>query len=241
MFEPSETYRRAPLPERLALYRNFATAFPERFAGRKEGGVEIISDLAGIEAAENAMGDDYHRRGMPRKWAEIGLLYEDPYLLLLRDAVRFPDGRIGVHHRVLRRTPDPSGTAVLPLLGDRIVLARHFRHPLRSWVWEAPRGAVDPGEAQEDTARRELEEEISAKVLDVAYLGRMHGATGLMGMSVSLFIARLETLGETALAEGIDGYRLVSVGEFEDMVRASEITDSFTLGCFLHARLKGLV
>lgn len=224
----------------FADYRAFRAAHPERF-GSQPDGVALLTDPAEIAHLEAVVGDAYEKRGLPRGWATVGLFYEDPYLVLLRDGVRFPDGRLGVHHRVVRRTPDPSGTAILPILGDKIVLVRHYRHPLRAWSFEAPRGAADPGEDAGATARRELVEELSAEVGEVVRLGHMHGSTGLMGMSVALYLARLARIGETDLGEGIDGHRLVTVGEFEEMVRASAITCSFTLGCFLHARLAGLL
>lgn len=229
-----------PLPARLDAYARFRADHPDRFV-TPPGGVEIVTDPTAMARIEHEMGARYAARGLPPTWAEVGLLYEDPYLLLLRDAVLFPDGSPGVHHRVLRRSPDPSGVAVLPLLGAQIVLVRHFRHPTRSWQWEVPRGAIDPGDTPEGGVRRELMEEISGEMLDVVPLGRMHGSTGLMGMTVALFLARLSRIGEVAQSEGIAEVRLVTVPELEAMVRTCDITDSFTLGCILHARLKGLI
>ncbi|MEL3889872.1 NUDIX hydrolase [Ferrovibrio sp. MS7] len=52
-----------------------------------------------------------------------------------------------------------TGASVLPLVGDRIVLLRTYRHPLAEFAWELPRGFVDPGEEPEAAALRELEEE----------------------------------------------------------------------------------
>ncbi len=228
------------LPPRLQAYEGYRLEHPDRFL-TPAGGVEIITDLGEIKAIENHMGESYAAKGWPRAWAKVGLLYEDPYLLLLRDAVRFPDGTPGVHHRVLRHTSGPSGVAVLSLLGNQIVLVRHFRHPTRSWQWEVPRGAIDPGEGAEISVRRELAEEISGEVLNVVPLGRMHGSTGFMGMTVALFAAHLGRIGDVARSEGIAGLRLVGITELETMVRNGEITDSFTLGCILHARLKGVI
>ena len=41
--------------------------------------------------------------------------------------------------------------------------------------------------------------------------------------------------------EGITEARLVTSQEFENMLRNSEITDSFSVACYLHARLRGLL
>ena len=206
-----------------------------------DGGVRIETDPDKISAIEATVAARYRSQNLPAEWATAGLHYEDPYLVLLRDAVYFPDGSPGIHHRILRRSVAAAGSAILPVLNDRIVLMRQYRHATRSWQWEAPRGAVDPGETPLQSAHRELQEEISARVRNVVHLGEMHGTTALMGLPVILFFAVLDDIGATPIAEGISGTRLVTPGEFEALVRDGEITDSFTLGCFLHARLRGLL
>jgi hypothetical protein len=58
---------------------------------------------------------------------------------------------------------------------------------------------------------------------------------------VVLFAARLTSIGAPALNEGITEARLVTSQEFENMLRNAEITDSFSVACYLHARLRGLL
>ncbi|MGP3928192.1 hypothetical protein [Streptomyces sp. 8N616] len=67
------------------------------------------------------------------------MVYEDAYVMLLRDPVRFPDGRTGTYIRSVSAMQEP-GCVVLPLLGGEVVLLEHFRHATRSWHWEVPRG-----------------------------------------------------------------------------------------------------
>jgi ADP-ribose pyrophosphatase len=221
-------------------YAAFAAANPRWFAN-EPGGITVVTDAAEMARIEAAMAAHYEARGLPADWARVGIRYEDPYLMLVRDAVVFPGGAPGVHHRVLRPGFEPSGVAVLPRLGDRIVLVRHFRHATRSWQWECPRGATDPGETTEQSAIREIAEEIEGEVAGLRLLGRIHGSTALMGMSVALAWAELTAVGKTQAAEGIAGIRLVTPAELDEMVVNGEITDAFTLGCILHARLAGLL
>jgi ADP-ribose pyrophosphatase len=213
---------------------------PDWFSTPK-GGVEIVTDPDTIRMVEAQFGDRYAARGQPREWALVGLHYRDPYLMVLRDAVQFPDGSFGVHHRCLRQGTDPSGVAILPFYKNDVVLLRHFRHPTRQWHWEAPRGAIEAGATAFTTIATELSEEIEGVVEHVQPLGKMYGATGFMGLGVLLYAATLGHFGAPALGEGIAEARCFTPAEIDRMIRDGAITDSFTLGCWLHAKLRGLV
>ncbi len=232
--------RSRPLESRLEEYFRLAQERPHWFADRPDG-LRLVLDPKRIAEIEAEMGDRYAARGQDRAWAEVGLHYRDPYLLVLRDAVIFPDGSAGIHHRTLRYEGEPAGVVILPVTEGRILLLHHYRHPTAQWHWEIPRGAIEPGASEEDTARTEIAEEIGGRIGALTFLGPMFGATGFMGLGVRLYLAELLSHGDPALDEGITGVRLVSPAEMEDMIRAGEITDSFTLGAFLQARLRGLV
>jgi ADP-ribose pyrophosphatase len=171
----------------------------------------------------------------------VGVRYQDPHLVVLRDAVIFPDQSPGIHHRVVRWRANPAGVAVLAILEGRILLLRHFRHPTRQWHWEVPRGSIEPGRTIRETVIAELREEAQAEASDIVELGLLHGASGLMAACVVLYAARLDSIGAPAVNEGITETRLVTSQEFETMLRNSEITDSFSVACYLHARLRRLL
>jgi len=226
--------------ERLERYLALREERPDWFSGPADG-VLISTSPAEIAQIESTVAERYVAAGTPARWAAVGIRYEDPYLLLLVDAVTFPTGDVGVHHRIVRRTPAESGVVILPLLEGRLVLIRHFRHALRQWTWEFPRGGVDSGATPDETVRRELMEEIGAPVVTLRPLGRVYGATSLMGMAVAIYTAQVGQVGAVARGEGIGEVRTVAVAEFEAMIRAGEVVDGFTLAAFLHARLAGLV
>ncbi|MGC9071914.1 MAG: NUDIX hydrolase [Acidilobus sp.] len=63
---------------------------------------------------------------------------------------------------------------ILPVLEDgRVLLIRQWRAAVNGWVLEAPAGRMEPGEAPEEAARRELEEETGYRA---ARLERMYSA-----------------------------------------------------------------
>jgi ADP-ribose pyrophosphatase len=224
----------------ITAYQALIASHPQWFIS-DPAGISIETDSEKIRHIENIIGNRYATRGQPSEWAHVGLLYEDPYIVLLRDAVTFPDGSPGIHHRVLRRSGEPAGVAMMPILDGQLVLVRHYRHPTQRWHWEFPRGAIEPGQTPLSAARIELLEEISADVQSIEPIGVIHGASALMGMSVVMFAAYVRSIGRTAIEDGISATEIVSIRTFETMVIAGEVTDSFTLGCFLNARLRGLI
>ena len=187
------------------------------------------------------MADRFAAQGLPRQWARAGIFYEDPYIILLRDAVIFPDGKPGLYHRVIARHDEPTGVAVLGRYEGKIVLVRHFRHPSRAWHLEIPRGAVGADEDPDHVAHLEISEEIGGTIRSLTRLGLIHGASALMRHSVVLVYAELESIGTPALGEGIAEILLVSPAEFERMIAESAITDAFTVAAAYHARLRGLL
>jgi ADP-ribose pyrophosphatase len=96
-------------------------------------------------------------------------LADDPYAMMLREAVRFPDGAFGLYNRILV----PGGVVVLPVLHGRVVLIHRFRHGTRRFEYEAPRGIAGEAERIEEGARRELLEEIGAAAEELLDLGEV--------------------------------------------------------------------
>lgn len=73
------------------------------------------------------------------------------------------------------------------------------------------------------------------------FQGTVHGASSLISGAVALFLGRVDNVGAPQLSEGIAAVRTVEISELELMIERGEITDAFTLGAVLRARLKGLL
>jgi ADP-ribose pyrophosphatase len=210
-------------------------------AENAKGGIVLVSDRAEVARIEAVMADRFARNGVPREWACAGIMYEDPYIILLREAVVFPDGKPGLYHRVIARNEEPTGVAILPRFRGQVVLIRHFRHPGRRWHIEIPRGAVGEGEDPAHVARLEISEEIGGTISSLVPLGLLHGASALMRHSVVLAYSELHAIGTPALGEGIAEIMLVSPAELDQMILDGVITDAFTVGAAFHAKLRGLL
>jgi ADP-ribose pyrophosphatase len=70
-------------------------------------------------------------------------------------------------------------------------------------VSKIPRGAIEPDQSPEQTARGEIEEEIGGRVRSLAGLGFLHGTTNLYASGAHLFFAEIESVGAPQIGEGI--------------------------------------
>jgi len=223
-------------------YMDLYQSNPELF--KNDGALlEIITDSSVIAAWKAERKATLASQGFPEEWGEIGVVYEDPYIKILRDLVKFPSGRLGSYFRILNSADLKGGqaTVVLPVLNGKVLLMRQFRHPTRSWHWEVPRGFGEPNTSPEENAKKELQEEVGGEIAQLIDLGRYHSNTGIEGGAVRLFLAHLKSFGEANQDEGIEFFKLMEPSEIEEMIKDSRITDGFTIAVFTRARLRGLI
>jgi ADP-ribose pyrophosphatase len=116
------------------------------------------------------------------------------------DTVRFPNGTVGE----LEMIRHPGASAVVPFLSDpagddpQILLIRQYRYAAEQYLYEIPAGRLDPGEAPEQCARRELREETGCEAQRVEHLFSMYTTPGFTDERIHLFMAVGLTRGENA-------------------------------------------
>jgi ADP-ribose pyrophosphatase len=241
--DPDQVQREERRARRLARYDELRAERPHLFTNPPGAASEILFDAAGQTAVADGSAAQLRAAGKPEEYGDIGVIYEDRFVIGVRDAVRFRDGRLGPYIRMLAAQPG-TGAVVLPLLRDgRVLLIRHWRHELRDWQWEVPRGSAESGADGATTAARELAEEIGVSVAGVELLGRLSDDGG----PVEIHLARLDaselpaTATREAVIEGIDEVRLVARRELETMMTAGEITDGYTLAAYAFAVAGGVL
>ncbi len=99
---------------------------------------------------------------LPLDWAEIGVLLDDPYNVLIRDLVEFPDGRMrGYIGSISAATlKGGQGVAVLPEYQGKILLLYQIRYPMRRWHYEVPRGYGEPNIPADEMLKRKLKKKL---------------------------------------------------------------------------------
>jgi 8-oxo-dGTP pyrophosphatase MutT (NUDIX family) len=114
-------------------------------------------------------------------------LYEGRIIDLNLEHVHLPGGQ-EVELEIVRH---PGGAAVVAIDAEqRVCLLRQFRHAADGWLWELPAGKLDPGEAPEVTALRELAEEAGVEADRLTSLGIMHSSPGVCTEIIHLYMAR---------------------------------------------------
>ena len=219
----------------LRRYLMLAQIQPTLFINPPGDIYRILFDCGLMERAQEEAKRSRMADGLSVSDLRVGLLAEDPYVTVLRDAVVFPDGNYGLYNRLILA----RGVVVLPVLDNRLVLIRRFRHGTRTWHWEAPRGTVSAEHRIEEDARRELLEEIGAQATDLVDLGEFHPSAGIIAESMKMYLARITNTGDLDKHEAISGIGVLDQAEAEAMISSGEVTDGPTLAAYLRAKLRG--
>jgi ADP-ribose pyrophosphatase len=164
------------------------------------------------------------------------VVWRNGIVRLLNVRVRFP-ARGGSHAEGehFRLAPDESradGVVVVPIAADdRILLVRQFRHPMRMWLRELPRGSRDRGETPEAAAAREVREELGHEVERLHPLGRVAPDSGQLAALPFLFAARVRPAagGEPEREEAIDAVLACRYSELRRDCERGAILDGLTL------------
>jgi ADP-ribose pyrophosphatase len=137
----------------------------------------------------------------------------------------------------------PGGAAVVAYFADgTVALVSQYRHPTVRYLLELPAGKLDPGERPEETAARELEEELGVVAGRLEQLTEFYTTPGFCAEKLWVFLAT--DLSETARRceddEIIEVVRLPYARALE-MIASREIEDAKTIiGLLLAARRLGL-
>ena len=164
-------------------------------------------------------------------------VYTGRVLNLDVDTVQFPDGSQG-ELEVIRHS---GAAAVVPIVSDPsgpdpvVLMLRQYRYAAGGPLWEIPAGRLEPGEAPEACARRELREEAGVEAGRLDRLTTIWTTPGFTDERIHLFWAA--DLAAGAHAREADEFIEVvpkPLSEVLGMVRNGEICDGKTVVAILY-------
>jgi ADP-ribose pyrophosphatase len=132
-----------------------------------------------------------------------------------------------------------QAVAIIPIIGDEVILIKQFRPSLNKWILEVPAGRVEINEALEDTARRELIEEVGYDAKTLIKLVSIYPAPGYSDGVLHIFLAKDLTYVGSKLEVG----ELIEVVKVRldsalDLVLSDDVVDAKTLISLLILKLK---
>ena len=153
-------------------------------------------------------------------------IFKGRVLHLVRDTVELPNGRITTRE-VARH---PGAVLVVPLTEDNeVVMVRQYRYPFQQVLLEVPAGKLDPGEAPEACARRELSEETGVEAGKLMYLGEYLSSVAILDERIHMYLARDLIFREAHTDEGkFLTVERIPIQTLYDRLMAGEIRDGKT-------------
>ena len=119
------------------------------------------------------------------KWIHNRTLYEGPIIRLRVGEVEIDDGS---HHG--REVVDHNGgVAVVPFLGDRVILVRQFRIAIEEDILELPAGRLEGDEDVEYRVRQELEEEVGYRPGRLVHVSSCYCSPGFTNELDHIYLA----------------------------------------------------
>ncbi|MGR5347267.1 NUDIX domain-containing protein [Vibrio mediterranei] len=156
---------------------------------------------------------------------EPRVVFENDFVTIFNDMVRFPTGDEGEYLRVEWKSK--KGVAVAPVHDGEIYLIRTFRHQFRQWVWEIPKGFCESHLTTIGNAQAELKEETGIKARRFKRVANWKE----QGLNATLFVATELTFGEADHQKGecINEVRGFSVAKAKELLLSDEVKDRTTL------------
>lgn len=152
------------------------------------------------------------------------------------ESVTLPSG-VPVELEIIRH---PGAAAVVPLHADgTVTLVRQYRHAGGGMHIELPAGVLEPGEAPEACAARELSEEVQLAARTLTPLSTIYTTPGFTDEQIHIFLGTDLTVSEGVPDEDefLQPIRL-PLSEAIAMVRTGAITDGKTICGLMLASLE---
>lgn len=159
---------------------------------------------------------------------KLGVVFENDYFSLIVDLIENVKGVRYTYARIINRNPY-NGVVIIPILGNKIVFLKQFRHGTREYEIELPRGFAEKTKTINENAENEIYEELGVCAEKIEYLGNIVSDSGLSGGVVHIFVCEILKTGKLSADEGIKTTLQYTISEVEVLINKNLIRDCFTL------------
>jgi len=167
-------------------------------------------------------------------------IFKGHILTLKVDDVRTPSGRL-----VEREMIEHQGAVGIIAINERgeMIFVRQYRHPTGRVLLEIPAGKIDPGEAPEDCAARELAEETGKAPGKITLAAKFYTSPGYSNEMFYLYIAEdlidAYAVPDEEEEEEIEGIETISIDRAMEMIQNGQIEDGKTITAIVLAAVSG--
>lgn len=178
---------------------------------------------------------------MNKKWQRLDkdTVYNG-WVKIIKHSVLLPDGTKSdyeIDHR------ERGAAACLVFDGENILLAYQYRFALDKMIFDLPGGMIDAGESGLQAAKRECQEEIGIKPIDIHHLTTFCPNPGRSNWYIELYFCDKyeKALADTDNASEIIEMKKVTVHKLEEMINSGEIVDPSLLIAWHTAKARNLL
>lgn len=170
----------------------------------------------------------------PERQLSSRSVFQGRVVSLRVDEVLLPGGGTSTREIIDHR----PAVVIVPIdESGNLLMVRQYRYAVGETLLEAPAGVVEEGEEPDETAQRELQEEVGRISGDLRKLGEFWATPGFCNELMHAYVAR--DLSHSSLAADDDEnitVVAVPVAEALDMIAAGTIRDAKTIATLLLAR-----
>lgn len=162
------------------------------------------------------------------------IVYKNPWISVREDKVIRPDNKDGVFSVVEMK----NGVSVIPIDDDNnVYLTEEYHYAIEKKTIEAVSGGIENGETEEETAKRELKEELGISASEFVNLGKIRPLTSSVKITNYLFLAKGLDF-SMAEPEGTEVIKIVKLSMKEAIKKVFDgtIADGTTVSLILKAK-----
>ncbi|MCP4405733.1 MAG: NUDIX hydrolase [bacterium] len=160
------------------------------------------------------------------------VIYENPWVNLYIDKVRFPDGRVIEQHHLL----DFEQEAVAVLVENaqqHLLFVQAYRYVTDTIEWEIPAGGIEPGESITEAATREVQEETGYAITNCEQTYSYYPMNGMANKVFHIVRGDAGTNSGHFDKNEVKDWTWMSRRDVSRMIHTQHIKDGFTLTAVL--------